>query len=143
QCHQVSGLAARGLQDGHEVAERHSPLRAGIGARGDMSLSRLAADLAGDAHAPRAGGDDGVRETARPRPALRQDRRIGDIRCGHDRRLLLVKSSIEYKLAPNSEDTAMRDPRAPLDSATRAPPRAGPSLPGCRLTPRAAPTPPP
>src|SRR5215472_10843711 len=128
QCHQVARLAARGLQDGHEVAQRHPPLRAGIGAWDDMSLSGLAADLAGDAHAPRAGGDDGVRESARPRPALRQDRRIGDIGWGHDRRLLLLNSSIEYKLAPNSEDAAMRDPRALIDTATLAASLGDPSL---------------
>src|SRR5260370_37077012 len=70
QGHQMAGCAAGGLENGHEVAERYPPLRAGVGPRGDMSLSGLTPDLAGDAHARRASGDDAVREPTRSRPAL-------------------------------------------------------------------------
>src|SRR5215217_3990482 len=45
----------------------------------DVRLAGLAADLACDAHALGALGDDGMREAARPRPAVGQDRRIGDV----------------------------------------------------------------
>ena len=72
-------FAACGLQHADDIAKRPPPLCAGIRSLRDVRLSRLLADLSRNADASGPGSDHGVREAARPRPAFRQDRCVGDV----------------------------------------------------------------